>query len=107
MVRSMKISSPENKTDVKGFRFRSISLHLAAVLLTKIEQSSFVGIDSDQTIDGCKKIFLIDIPMQSCKIAEKLVSDFNEKQLSINLYFYNRNLNFLRDKLFRNKKERC
>ena len=100
----MKIPSPENKIATKRFKFTS--LHLSAVLLTEIEESSFAGIDSGQAIDGCKKIFLIDIPKQSYKIAEKLVSDFNEKQLSVNLYLYNRNLNFLRDKLFQNKKER-
>ena len=78
--------------------FKTASLPLAAAILTEISGCDF-QINSDRTIDG-KAIIRLFYPDSEENNLKKIVTSYGKKELLVNLYQYNRNLNVVRNVLF-------
>jgi len=79
--------------------FKSVSIQLTAALLTDIPEATFAGLENDP-LEKDKKIILISYPESAGPEINKILDEFDRKVLFINLFYYNRNLNYLRDRLF-------
>ncbi|MDD5476881.1 MAG: hypothetical protein PHG87_01515 [Candidatus Omnitrophica bacterium] len=97
----MKKSTPTNSPKV----FRSISLQLAAALLTDISEATFIGLENN-TLEKDRKVILIAYPESAELGFKRVLDEFESKTLCVNLFYYNRNLNFLRDRIFNRKVDR-
>lgn len=91
----MKKSTPTNTHKV----FKSVSIQLTAALLTDIPEATFAGLENDP-LEKDKKVILISYPESADPEVNKILDEFDRKVLSVNLFYYNRNLNYLRDRLF-------
>jgi len=85
--------------------FRSVSIQLTAALLTDISEATLIGFE-DAPLETDRKVFLISYPESATPEIKKILDEFENKTLSVNLFYYNRNLNYLRDRLFSRKTER-
>ena len=94
----MKKTLPINTHKV----FKSTSIQLIAAILTDISEATFAGFEDDP-LEKDKKVLLINYPKTAELEVNKILNEFNNKILSVNLFYYNRNLNFLRDRLFSRK----
>jgi len=92
---TMKRSTATNTHKV----FKSVSIHLTAALLTDIPESTLTGLENDP-LEKDKKVILISYPESVDLEFKRILSEFENKTLSVNLFYYNRNLNYLRDRLF-------
>jgi hypothetical protein len=91
----MKKNTPINIHKV----FKSVSIQLTATLLTDIPEATFAGLENDP-LEKDKKVILISYPESADSEINKILDEFDRKVLSVNLFYYNRNLNYLRDRLF-------
>lgn len=82
--------------------FKSVSIQLTAAILTEIPEATFTGFEDDP-LEKDKKVILINYPKTAEFEFNKIIKEFGDKVLSVNLFYYNRNLNFLRDRLFSRK----
>lgn len=82
--------------------FKSVSIQLTAAILTSIPEATFTGFENDP-LEKDKKVILISYPESAGVEVNKVLNEFDDKILSVNLFYYNRNLNFLRDRLFSRK----
>jgi len=94
----MKKNTPASTHKV----FKSVSIQLTAALLTDISEATFIGFENDP-LERDKKVILISYPKSADPEFKKILNEFDNKILSVNLFYYNRNLNFLRDRLFSRK----
>ncbi|MFA5350254.1 MAG: hypothetical protein WC357_02850 [Candidatus Omnitrophota bacterium] len=94
----MKKSTPANTHKV----FKSVSIQLTAALLTDISEATFIGFESD-SLERDRKIILIAYPESAEPGFKRVLDEFESKTLCVNLFYYNRNLNFLRDRIFSRK----
>lgn len=85
--------------------FKSASIQLIAAILTEISEATFLGFEDDPTESG-RKLIIISYPDIRETELNKMVREFGQKILNINLFYYNRNLNFLRDRIFNRRAER-
>lgn len=85
--------------------FKSLSLQLISAILTEVPEAVFLRFEDDSDQHN-KKFFVISYPESQQYEVDKLVKGFEDKALFVNLFYYNRNLNFLRDRLFNKKTER-
>ena len=88
----------ENYSPNNSNTFRSPSIQLTSAILSEIPDSTFLGFENDPTETG-KKIILISYPKSQEFELNKIIQDFKGKVLTVNLFYYNRNLNYLRDRL--------
>lgn len=95
-MKKKNISAGTNKI------FKSLSIQLTAALLTDISEATFTGFEKDP-IEKDKKVILISYPESSTPEFNKILNEFENKTLCVNLFYYNRNLNYLRDRLFNRK----
>jgi len=79
--------------------FKSVSIQLTAALLTDISEANFIGFEDDP-LEKDKKVILISYPESTDSEFKRILNEFENKTLSVNLFYYNRNLNYLRDRLF-------
>jgi len=84
---------------------KSTSIQLTAAILTEIQEATFTGFEDDP-LEKEKKIILISYPKTTEVEVKKILNEFENKTLSINLFYYNRNLNYLRDRLFSRRMDR-
>lgn len=82
--------------------FKSVSIQLTAALLTDISEATFIGFENDP-LEKDKKVILIAYPGTAEPGFKKVLDEFESKTLCVNLFYYNRNLNFLRDRIFNRK----
>lgn len=99
--RNMKKNTPANTHKV----FKSTSIQLTAAILTDISEATFTGFEND-SLEKDKKIILISYPESMETEVKKILNEFDNKILCVNLFYYNRNLNYLRDRLFNRRMER-
>ena len=85
--------------------FKSSSIQLTAAILTGVSEATFTGFENDPLKYNIK-IIVISYPKSTGSEVNKILNEFDNKILSVNLFYYNRNLNFLRDRLFNRKTER-
>lgn len=85
--------------------FKSVSIQLTAAILTDIPEAIFSGFENDPLAKD-KKVIVLSYPESAEAELKKILNEFDNKVLSVNLFYYNRNLNFLRDRLFSRKTER-
>ncbi len=97
----MKKSTPTNTHKI----FKSVSIQLTAALLTDIPEATFSGFENDP-LEKDKKVILISYPESTELEFKRILNEFENKILSVNLFYYNRNLNYLRDRLFSRRMER-
>ncbi len=97
----MKKNTPASTYKV----FKSVSIQLTAALLTNISEATFTGFENSP-LERSKKVILISYPESADPEFKKIFNEFENKTLSVNLFYYNRNLNYLRDKLFSRKTDR-
>jgi hypothetical protein len=97
----MKRSSPASTHKV----FKSVSIQLTAALLTGISEAAFIGFENGLS-ERNKKVILISYPKSVAPEFKKLLDEFENRTLCVNLFYYNRNLNFLRDRIFNRKLDR-
>ena len=95
----------ENYSPNNHNTFKSASIQLTAAILSELPDSNLLGFEDD-LLDNRKKIILISYPKSQEFELNKIIQDFGNKVLTVNLFYYNRNLNYLRDKLFNKKTER-
>ena len=95
----------ENYSPNNHNTFKSPSIQLTAAILSELPDSNLLGFEDD-LLDNRKKIILISYPKSQEFELNKIIQDFGNKVLIVNLFYYNRNLNYLRDKLFNKKTER-
>ena len=91
----MKKSTTTNTHKV----FKSVSIQLIAALLTDIPEATFVGLENIP-LEKDKKVILISYPESADLEFKRILYEFENKTLSVNLFYYNGNLNYLRDRLF-------
>ncbi len=94
----MKKSMPLSTQKV----FKSVSIQLTAALLTDISEATFIGFENDP-LEKDKKVILIAYPELAEPGFKRVLDEFETKTLCVNLFYYNRNLNFLRDRIFNRK----
>lgn len=94
----MKENTPASTHKV----FKSVSIQLIAALLTDISEATFIGFENDP-LEKDKKVILISYPESADLEFKRILNEFENKTLSINLFYYNRNLNYLRDRIFSRK----
>ncbi len=94
----MKKNTPVNTHKV----FKSVSIQLTAALLTDIPEATFIGFENDY-LETDRKVILIAYPELAEPGFKRVLDEFESKTLSVNLFYYNRNLNFIRDRIFSRK----
>ena len=98
----MTNASPHTRPDPKVFQktFGTVSIQLAASILTEVSDTILAGIKPGQLIDG-KKVILVAYPDERESDLQNVVQQFQSKRLSVPLFAYNVNLNLIRDELRR------
>lgn len=89
-------------TDYSHKLFKSPSLHLISAILTEIPEVVFLALEDD-LFDKNKKVIVISYPNSQDFEVQNTIEKFNNRELSINLFNFNRNLNFVRDRLIRER----
>lgn len=97
-----KIIMSENYSPNNHNIFKSPSIQLTSAILSELPDSTFLGFEDD-LIDTARKVILISYPKSQESELNKIVQEFGSKVLIVNLFFYNRNLNYLRDRLFKKR----
>ena len=79
-------------------QFETVNINLAAVLLSEIPGSQLLKIDPKPTVDG-KRLLTVGYPASQEEVARRVITRFLNRELSVNLYAFNRWLNRIRDAL--------
>ena len=78
--------------------FQTVSLPLAASVLTLVPGAQFATIAPEPSIDG-KRIIVLTHPANQAQVVQDIVEQFHGRRLAVHLYPFNRALNALRDRL--------
>ena len=84
--------------------FQTTNINLAAALLTRLSSGRLVRIDVWPSVDG-KRLIHLRFPATQENTAHQIIESFLQRDLSLNLYGFNRNLNLLRDYLHGKKQD--
>ena len=79
-------------------RFETTSLPLAASLLCQVPSAILLQVSSKLAIDG-KRLIVVGYPPDQTNAIREVIEQFYSRKLVVPLYFYNRVLNTLRDRL--------
>jgi len=79
---------------------KSTNLQLAAAFLSGLTDATLQGFEDDP-FDKTRKAIIISYPASMKFEADKIIQTFEDKTIVVNLFYYTRNLNYLRDKLFK------
>ena len=78
--------------------FETVSLPLAASILTLVPSSQFSHIAPEPSIDG-KRVIVLKHPADQTQAVQDVLEQFHTRRLVVPLYPFNRVLNALRDRL--------
>lgn len=92
----VKIGMTPQRSNINTLEYETSELKLAALLLSEIPSCSFDVYDQGNSI---RKIIRITYPAGCKEQVSKIEKDFINKIASTNVYFYNKALNKIRDKL--------
>lgn len=79
--------------------YETTDIKLGAVILSEIPNSQLVGTDSDRLINS-KKVLKMEYPEEQKEALDELVKSYAQKVQLVNVFDYNRNLNFIRNMVF-------
>lgn len=88
--------------DVPTDELRTLSIHLAAALILMVPSAFVSDVIKENTSDGNWTI-IIRYPIAMQQNVQVVVDLYNGKELTVNLFNYNRSLNLIRDLLSRKK----
>jgi len=83
--------------------FETVSLPLAASVLTLVPTAQFSYIAPEPSIDG-KRLIVLTYPADQTQAVHDIVERFQNRQLTVRLYPFNQKLNLLRDHLLQRER---
>lgn len=83
--------------------FETVSLPLAASILTLAPGSQFSYIAPEPSVDG-RRLIVLTYPADQAQAVHDIGERFHNRQLTVPLYPFNQKLNFLRDHLLQRER---